>query len=80
VSRREEPVHAEAVGQAADHRRGERPQVERAHHQAHVTDAVPHRHHRQQDRRQPDGGAVDQRERREPRLEQPPVHRHHAES
>jgi hypothetical protein len=66
-------VGAVTVGQHADRRRGQGAQVEGAHDQADVADAVPGRVDRQQDWDQADRGPVDEREWGGPRLEQPPA-------
>ncbi len=70
------PKHAVSVisiSQSADQRRGERSEVESAHNEADVTQAVAGGSERQQNRRQPDRSPIDERERREPRLKRPRV-------
>lgn len=72
AQRRQEPVCVQRVGHSAGDRRGERAEVERPHDQADVPGALLRRHQRQQDRGEPDRRSVDQRERREPGLEEFP--------
>ncbi len=68
---RQGAVRAVTVGEGADQRSDERAEVERAHDQADMPDAVAAGRHRQQDRSEAQRRAVHQREGGEPRFDQP---------
>jgi hypothetical protein len=68
---RQDAVRGEPVGEAAHRWRRERADVERAHDDAHVPDAVAAGRQRQQNRGQAERGPVHERERREPGFDQP---------